>query len=226
MIIELIGLPGSGKTYIANQIIDKVYNKRAINVTEWSRTTFEGRAIKKIIYLMSNVCPEIKNYKDNIYRIVGSRYPKSLFGLYDDFENCIDMFSVTLYTERKYLKKSGVYLFDEGSLHSISKLYGDFDIESDVVIRLVQYCLKVLDIKSDQIIFNHISVDDDIKSIKMRNRNACRFDRLSDEHLGKILTRYYQSCEIINNLTGAINIERNEPNDEKMLKIKRLIKSE
>jgi hypothetical protein len=223
MIIELIGLPGSGKTYIANKVVDSIQEERTLNVTQWSRISILGRVEKKIIYLMNDVCPTIRMHKSAIRQIVGHTYQKSLFGLYDNIKECIDMLSVNLFIESKYAKMNGIYLFDEGALHSISKLYGDFEISDDTVKQLVRYCLSVLELKPNQIVYNNISLNEDVISIKQRNRKACRFDYLSEEQLVNILKRYKKSCEIIRALTNPINIERNEPDDIKISRIKEQI---
>ena len=48
MIVELFGLPGSGKSYIANGLIAelKERNIRAVNMTEYMNNTFVGKVEK------------------------------------------------------------------------------------------------------------------------------------------------------------------------------------
>ena len=51
MVVELFGLPGSGKSYIATNLINELKEKniKAVNMTEYMNNTFEGKMKKWLL---------------------------------------------------------------------------------------------------------------------------------------------------------------------------------
>lgn len=78
MIIELFGLPGSGKSYLTSKLIDELNSEgiQAVNVTEYLNGTIKGRIIKKILLNSFCINSPLKRIRNDIINLV----PKKIVG--------------------------------------------------------------------------------------------------------------------------------------------------
>lgn len=226
MIVEVFGMPGSGKSYFANRLVKEMEKDgiKAVNMTEYMNTTVLGRAEKKVLYYMIQASFRASNIKNKVISCIpNNKNWKSEFQIYHSAEFCINTLSLILYIQRKYTKKK-VYIFDEGALHTIIKMLADFNISVEETQKLKAYVIKKIKKNNGIMIYNQISVDDCIKSIKKRNRHVCAFDEFSGEKLVSILNKYQKACEFIAIDSEVIKIERRVNIEKNIETVKKYIK--
>lgn len=187
MIIELNGLPGSGKTFFANYVKDKLKNEnyKVINVSN-SEKKLPIKTINKFVTELSFIIysnnQDIKillnkyNTKNAIYakNINFSDYLKRLIYLKNFY---------SLYSTKKY-----ILLFDEGIFQVITAMATDFNLTDSEIKQLIEYAdlvnKKIISISYE------INVNDCLNSITKRNRKICDIDNLSHNKLIKMLNQY------------------------------------
>lgn len=189
MIVECMGLPGSGKTYLANQIVAglKLEGYSAVNFVDRSRHHFFYRVLFWV--LRKNVII------NQFYRSIRQEYSKCIGEMKDVYNTGLNDYYLTelvvykiLYS--RFVNAKKYYIFDEGILHmlaSISALYG---VERENLL------FPFKDIKQECArIYVRTSVDDSIKSIKQRDRHECEMDEFSDSELEKYISDFYSEVE-------------------------------
>ncbi|MDQ8569122.1 hypothetical protein Q3F79_12865, partial [Enterococcus faecium] len=178
MIIELFGLPGSGKSYLTSKLIDELNSEgiQAVNVTEYLNGTIKGRIIKKILLNSFCINSPLKRIRNDIINLVPKKNSwKSNFGIYNTSDFTLNTIAMILYLQMK-MNDNKVYILDEGAMHTIVKMAGDFDLKFEEVSDLSTYVLKKLRSNEGLIIYNSASIEKSIESIKSRNRHVCTFD--------------------------------------------------
>lgn len=229
MIIEFIGLPGSGKSYFAKQLEDKLdlENIKCKNITEFSRNTIVGKIIKKTLYKTININLNIKKYRDCIENVLDNKNNlKSVYHMYNSYRNCTNALAILIYLYNKLGNSKKIYIFDEGLMHWIVKMGADFELNENIVQSIIEIVKKLLINKNNLVIYNQIEIEDCKKSLLNRNRHVCAFDELKSEDLDNILEQYYKMCKIIKRKCNTLEINRFEEDNIKLLKVMNKIKSE
>lgn len=186
MIIDIIGLPGSGKTFFSNSLVE--YFKRegikVINMTENRRASnfFKKLTIyidRKLAFLSIDY-QKLQKSLDNILKdVIVENKDLSTFKKYKK------ELSYSLYVHKKYAKETGIFIFDEGCYHELCALLMRFGFDNREYEVKLHDILKCLNIKN---IYFRCSTDIAFQSIRKRNRHTCEFDELGDEELRKYLT--------------------------------------
>lgn len=224
MILETIGLPGGGKTYLCNEI-EKNLNKsvHSLNILKYTSNIFLFKIIKKIFILASNQTKIAKNIKKEIKAVLKNEDIKSKFSIYDDESYSINMICsfIILY---KLLKKSKkVYIFDEGVVHTAIKMCADFGFSEKTFNEIINIIESSINNEKWYVVYNHIDIKSCINSIKNRNRHICAFDELSDNDLYSILQYYDKYNKYYCNTRKVVRVERNEYMNRKLEFIKNKI---
>ena len=210
MIVDLFGLPGSGKSYIANGIITelKKRNIKAVNMTEYMNNTFIGKAKKRLLLYGIQLGIFEKKRKKIVNMLPQHKTWVSMYGIYESASYPINMIVLILLVQ-KQKTDDVVYIYDEGVVHSIVKMMADFELDNSVTNALIEYAIKTISSSSGIVIYNMATVETCIQSIKRRNRHVCAFDELSIEKLYKILHAYKTYCDKIARDHVVMRIDRN-----------------
>lgn len=211
MIVELFGLPGSGKSYIANGLIAelKERNIRAVNMTEYMNNTFVGKVEKKLLLYGIQLGVFEKSRKKIIDMLPQHKTWVSMYGIYESANYPINMIVLNLLVQ-KQKTDNVIYIYDEGVVHSIVKMMADFELDNSVTKALIECVIKTISSSGGIVIYNMATVETCIQSIKTRNRHVCVFDELSTEKLYKILNNYKSYCDKIADDQTVMRIDRND----------------
>ncbi len=208
MVIEMMGLPGSGKSYLSNFLVTAFRKDgiSAINIVEAQRKTVVYKIYWKFLNLIARHNKEYirrKKRLENIFAVYynkKSNYNEVNIGIY------IERFAFFEYLYKKWGSSSKVYLFDEGILQTLATIMVNFHVALSIIeteiIDLLQNCPAV--------IYNQISLPDCIESIKKRNRHVCFIDELQGEQLSNFLTGYSRACEKIDEKFHCLKVSRED----------------
>lgn len=187
MVIEMNGLPGSGKSYFV---------ERAVAALKENEICAENMAVteKKMIWM---VVQKIQS----VLLLHRACKDKELLRLREKYRNRKARYAVTIsfdsYLKRllyltecyKYLQsKQKRYLFDEGIYQVMTAMAVDFDMESKELL----YLWKRINGNDVDVIsiWYHIEIEACMDSLKKRNRQVCDIDRLKEEKLREMLKKY------------------------------------
>ena len=210
MVVECIGLPGSGKTYLLRSV-EKELRKRGIpcvNAGERSMHSVLWKAGKKVLHRTIFLDRNAREIREKIERILaeagGSRAEvragasgqesrafslRSRYGINTDERFTVESAAIFAAVCHLMEKSEKVYLFDEGLVHTIVKFCAEFHLPDSVFLEIVAACGH-FDELSRVVVHNGISVDDCVKSIQKRNRHICAFDELPEDLLRELLGEY------------------------------------
>lgn len=178
MIIELFGLPGSGKTYAIN----KIKGNNLLNVTSENRImNIILSFLKQVsLYMPSSlrlkrklVCTFNKILTYPIY----INNPKSFY---------IDNLTVVAFGY-KHSGNKDIYM-DEGIIHRIVSFSVNYNVDLEVFDEIVKIFTPYL--SNVKIVYLDVDIDECIDSIKKRNRHDCKMDEMSKDLLDEYLKKY------------------------------------
>lgn len=192
MVVECIGLPGSGKTFLIRELEKELTAAgfRAVNVSQrrmerlsWKLAAKIFRAAVPFDRSMGRLCRRLKE-------ILEKEKPlDSRFGIYENTEYSVRSAAVFVKLYRKMMQSPKVYLFDEGLVHTLVKLCADFGITDGIFLEMADETEKRLS-GERVVIHNEIAVADCAASIAKRDRHICAFDELTGDRLDAILREY------------------------------------
>ena len=201
MVVECIGLPGSGKTYLLRSVEEELRKRKipCVNAGERSMHSFLWKAGKKVLHRTIFLDRNAREIRDRMRKILaeagGSRqesrvFPlRSRYGINTDERFTVESAAIFAAAYHLMERSEKVYLLDEGLVHTIVKFCAEFHLPDQVFLELVAACGPV-DELSRIVVHNRISVDDCVKSIQKRDRHICAFDELPEEELRELLGQY------------------------------------
>ena len=180
MVVECIGLPGSGKTYLLRSVEEEL-RKRGIpcvNAGERSMHSVLWKAGKKVLHRTIFLDRNARELRDRMRKILNS-------------DERFTVESAAIFAAVYYMmeKSEKVYLFDEGLVHTLVKFCAEFHLPDQVFLEIAAAC-GPYDEMSRIVVHNGISVDDCVKSIRKRDRHICAFDELPEDLLRELLGEY------------------------------------
>ncbi|MGG5359052.1 MULTISPECIES: hypothetical protein [unclassified Enterococcus] len=196
MIIDIFGIPGSGKTYYS-EVLEKEYNKKSFNYLKFERETLAGKALHKLITNISIIFPRRK------YQYLMKKY--SHYGIYNKKRKIkfyLDRIMYLNFLYRWFPKKIYMIL-DEGLLHTIATMQVDFLIEDEDIRKVLQSIYTTMKRQGITPIYHYADVLIAEKAICVRNRHVCAIDELKGKELVLFLERYKHACELIGEFTNA-----------------------
>ena len=218
MILETIGLPGSGKSYLCDEI-EKQFNTNVINIPKITSNKILFKIIKHIFILLSNKTSFARKVRNEIYLVLKKEELQSNFNIYDDEVYSVNMICCLIILYRLLEKSKKIYIFDEGIIHTLIKMSADFKLSHEAFDSIINIIERKVYYKRWCIIYNHIDVETCLLSIKKRDRHVCTFDDLSDSDLKLILKYYNEYNRIYCNTRNVVIVEREQSMSEKMKKI-------
>ena len=219
MVVECIGLPGSGKTYLMRSVEEELLKRGipCVNAGERSMHSVWWKAAKKVLHrtiFLDRDAREIRGRMRKILEEAGDSeqearagdsredsragdsrqedraFPlRSRYGINTDERFTVESAAIFAAAYRLMERSERVYLFDEGLVHSLVKFCAEFHLPESVFLEMVAAC-GPFDELSRIVVHNRISADDCVRSIQKRNRHICAFDELPEELLRELLGEY------------------------------------
>lgn len=192
MVIEYLGIPGSGKTTIMRQQIGQ-YKQQGVKYLDLSR--YRGMPLwLKVFYKLADyavyVLPKYKKQMAAL-REVCKGYPSEPKYLPFSFDYCIkDIVQATLLQDA-FGGGKRVVLNDEGQMLRVAFLCVQYGVKVDAVMK----CLNVPSFVKTEYV--KVDVETAYQRIKTRNRHVCPMDELSDERLMEYLKETESVCELV-----------------------------
>ena len=221
MVVECIGLPGSGKTYLIGKLKEAL-EERGILVVNASDSRTNGISRKIAVKILrAGVIPdrEAGELRSRLREILAGGEPwASRFGIYEDTEYTVRSAAAFVQQYRKMMHSPKVYLFDEGVVHALVKLCADFGISDEIFLSMAAETEKRL-AGQRLVVYNVIPVQDCMASIAERNRHICAFDELSGEELRDILGEYERLNRCYTENYDAVEVRREEEDRRKTERI-------
>ncbi len=212
MVIECIGLPGSGKTHLMNMLERELRRRDVeyVNVSGQCMHNFFWKAGRKgarsLIYLDGGA----RKYRDQLRGILGREAEKkSSFGIYDGPEYAIKSAVLLDYLYRKMTESHKIYLFDEGLVHTFVKYCADARISGEVFEKLIRAAEKRLG-PSRLVVYNECGVEECMRSILKRDRHTCEFDELESGRKEELLREYERLNEAYRRNRRVLAVNREE----------------
>ena len=196
MIVEFLGIPGSGKTYKANLYKKELEDKGVpyIDLSRWKGTPFWLKCFYKITDFAYIIVPRYRKLRKKIYSLSKHNYNKEPKYLPFSIDYCIQRIisSILVRDFFRFCKK--ISINDEGLMQWVVFLNVQYEIEITDILLL----LKTMKSNS-KTIFIDTPIETAFTNIKKRNRHICPMDEMDDEMLIGYLTDFRKSCYMIKN---------------------------
>ena len=192
MVVECIGLPGSGKTYLMRSVEEELLKRGipCVNAGERSMRSMWWKAGKKVLHRTIFLDRDAREIRGRFLSILEKEKPlQSRYGINTDERFTVESAAIFVAAYRLMERSEKVYLFDEGLVHTIVKFCAEFHLPESVFLEMVAAC-GPFDELSRIVVHNRISVDDCVRSIQERDRHICAFDELPEEKLRELLEQY------------------------------------
>ncbi|MCD8221087.1 MAG: hypothetical protein LUD07_02635 [Clostridiales bacterium] len=207
MVIELLGIPGSGKTFLSSELECQLSKerKKCCNLIERSRNDFRYKVLFRLYKGYVRINPTYKNIKKTLcdcvknYADMNAKYNTCKI---DTYLNAI-VLDTFLY--RSYGKKRGLYVLDEGIAQQCANIITNFSVKPDVISSIFE-SLNF----NPTVVYLECGVEISYSSIKERNRHVCYIDELDGEQLEEFLSSYKNACDQVGQRISKMTLNRNE----------------
>ena len=221
MVIECIGLPGSGKTYLM-ELVGKELDRREVDYVNVSANLMDRitwKLLRKIARALIYLSADARWLRDTLRKILAEEGTlQSSTGIYKNEEYTIRSAALFAFLYHRMVRSHKLYLFDEGLVHTLVKFCADFRLSDETFRKMVTASER--GIRSSRIvILNEISEQDCLASIKARDRHICEFDELDTEQLTALLNEYQRLNEAYKENFRVLQVRREEENRKKLSRI-------
>lgn len=190
MIIEINGLPGSGKSFFAEKIYKK-YKRKIIYVS-----ALEKNSWFRILTRVLSDCLFVLLSKKSAVKYLDYKYcaKRSEFGTGIDIRSYLKRLLFLKFLYKLNAKSNRVIILDEGIVQVVCAIYAEYSIQKSEVVLLFN------DMPTDQdgviSIIYQCGIEKAIESIHLRNRHVCGIDMLNDDELRKMFEKYIDIIHI------------------------------
>lgn len=221
MVVECIGLPGSGKTYLFRAVEEELKKNgiSCVNGGELSMHSLWWKAGKKVLHRVIFLSRDARRLRERLKEILEREKPlQSRYGINMDERFTLESAAIFAAVYKRMEKSDKVYLFDEGLVHTIVKFCAEFHLPDEVFLAMVEECGPRQE-RARIVVYNEISIEECLRSIQKRDRHVCSFDELPQDRLKELLAQYERlnACYAANE--PVVTVMRTEPGEEKTARI-------
>ena len=127
MVIECIGLPGSGKTELT-ELIEKELKRREVdyvNVSAGLRHRISWKILRVIAGALIFLSADARWLRDRLRGILQMEESAGSFGVYENEKQVFRNLAVYSFWYRRMIRSHRIFLFDEGMLHTLMMFCAD-----------------------------------------------------------------------------------------------------
>ena len=206
MIVEFFGIPGSGKTFLANKIVAETNNKKyqIVNLIDKSRTSIFYKIMFRVLFFFAKrekqYCSNVKKIQSTLsaYQTVPAKYNKVFIDRY------VNKIAFYLYLYERLEKKGKIYLFDEGIYQQVVNMMVNYGVSQKDALCVI----KIVSENFFRRVFFECDIETSFLSMKKRNRHVCFIDDLNEEDLKVFLSQYEVCCECLAKMPFVITMKR------------------
>jgi hypothetical protein len=192
MIIEYLGLPGSGKSYQASILKQKLgkEEKKFLDISRYSNMPIFLKFFYKFADLIVLLCP---NYR-KLYHKYLENCDGALTPLFVPLtlDYCIRDILLAHFLHKVFANSNKTIIIDEGGLHRITFLATNFNISIERIMSIYES-----EKQASYTIMVDTSIDRALDNITLRNRHTCLMDELPPHILLKYLNTFQAKCQQI-----------------------------
>lgn len=181
MIIEIFGLPGSGKTTFCQKYSTE---KNLKDLMKFYRDSFFGRSLYYIFKYIYFLIPKINIKLKRIMEVLSKKNYTNCINKDISIKEYIIFMCFVYYCELKNKKN---VIIDEGIIHYCMALHAEFGVEFDVLDEIINELKLEKNIK--YIVLN-CSVEKCLSQMKKRNRMRSSIDFMDEGELELLLKKY------------------------------------
>ena len=183
MVIELNGLPGSGKSYLAKELESSIKDCSLYAAGKEKRLRY--KLLQKVGMFFCWMAIPKESIKDLL------RKYKNRKGKYTGRKNFKQYLTLFLYQNLLYsqmTRKKKIYIFDEGIYQVLVSMASDFDLTDSEIEILAAFAERYNNNRIS--VFYHAPIDVCLESIIRRSRKDCPIDFLSKGRIEEMLADY------------------------------------
>ena len=189
MIIELFGVPGSGKTTLCKNIV-KIKGEYCLPMSFFVET-FVGRILMHIFWKYYRFNRKLRKIYNIIIEIIGNVDEYSHLYIHNlKIDSYLKYVVFSYYLEAKLTRKNCI--MDEGIIHYCMSFYAEFGLEIEKIDKIIE-TLMDKNVRVCGLINNKEVV---LNNIMERNRKVSYIDKMSLDDLSKLLDKYYEVFSI------------------------------
>ncbi|SHK64763.1 hypothetical protein [Fibrobacter sp. UWEL] len=219
MMIDLIGLPGCGKSFFSTRLRHELIQD-GFHVQDISRnrsTPFRYKLFFKLMALAVRFFPSCYQKRKIVLKQLDVQSKRSSF-LDRRINDIVDDILLHIYTHKVLKSKRKIYINDEGILHKVLYLSVFFDVSVERALEIFQ----PFDTQSLTIFIRNLP-EQSFLFIKERNRKDCSMDFLSDDIMKCYLDKFYQKMNVAQRKINLFEIDRNDSLENRVLMAKKKI---
>lgn len=182
MIVECFGLPGSGKTYFANEKSDEYFNFMKFRYSLIGKIWFK---------IYSWILKWTRSYKYIESKIIDIINKNKLIILSSRTKEYIHMYCFISIIYDKYSKKEKKVIFDEGKIQILVSLFYENNWDINIAIHEIFSCNN-----TSKYVYINTGVRKSFENIKVRNRKICEIDYLDDDSIRNLLIKQKEMFDL------------------------------
>lgn len=221
MVIECIGLPGSGKGELM-KLVGKELERREV---DYINVSFKmkhniiwklmGAAAGALIYLSSDA----RWLRDRLREILrGEGGSPSRFGISADPERLIRAIAVYAFWYRRFIRSHKLYLFDEGMVHLITLFAADHEIRDETFRKIVVASERGIR-KARLVILNKVPVEEALLSMDTGEGSEKIFGKAEGEDRAELFREWDRFTEVYKSCFRALEVQSGEEKRKKMSRV-------
>lgn len=221
MVIECIGLPGSGKAELM-KLVGKELEKREVDYINVSLKMkhniiwkLMGAAAGLLIYLNSDARWLRDRLREILRREGGSQ---SRYGISGDPERLIRAIAVYAFWYRRFIRSHKLYLFDEGMIHLITMFCADHKISDETFRKIVVASERGIR-KARLVILSKVPVEEALLSMDTGEGSEKIFGKTEGEDRAELFREWDRFTEVYKSCFRVLEIQSGEEKRKKMSRV-------
>ena len=212
MVIECIGLPGSGKRELIG-LVEKELKRREVdyvNVSEGLRRRICWKFLRAIAGALIYLSADARWLRGRLLGILAGEGEDISPGIYRNDKAVIRSLVLYAYCCRRMARSHRLYLFDEGMVHTLTLFCADRRVSGQSYRKMVLALEKGIR-RARLVVFNEISAEESLAAIEGGDRRYEVFNRQAErEKCASLLEEYESLLETYRTSFRVLEVRRQD----------------